>query len=80
MELSKQLRDLGVDLIDTSSGGNWVKQKIPIGPGYQVPFAERIRKDVGDVVVGSVGLITSPRQAEKILQVCPAHFLLDVAY
>ncbi|KAF8595062.1 NADH:flavin oxidoreductase/NADH oxidase [Ceratobasidium sp. AG-I] len=68
VELSKQLRDVGVDMIDTSSGGNWVKQKIPLVPGYQVPFAERIKKDVEDVAVGSVGLITSPQQAEKILQ------------
>ncbi|QRV77882.1 NADH:flavin oxidoreductase/NADH oxidase [Ceratobasidium sp. AG-Ba] len=66
--LAKELKKIGVDLIDTSSGGNWVKQKIPIGPGYQVPFAERVKKDVPDVVVGSVGLITSPQQAEQILQ------------
>lgn len=68
VELSRRLKDAGVDLIDASSGGNWVKQKIPIVPGYQVPFAEKIKKDVPDVAVGSVGLITSPQQAEKILQ------------
>ncbi|KAG9074385.1 hypothetical protein FRC06_010729, partial [Ceratobasidium sp. 370] len=68
VELVKGLKGVGVDVIDTSSGGNWVKQQIPIGPGYQVPFAERVKKEVPDVVVGSVGLITSPQQAERILQ------------
>ncbi|KAG9076147.1 hypothetical protein FRC06_009674 [Ceratobasidium sp. 370] len=68
IELSKGLKDVGVDLIDTSSGGNWVKQVIPVEPGYQVPFAERIKKEVSDVMIGSVGLITSAWQAEKILQ------------
>ncbi|KAG8696108.1 hypothetical protein FRC09_008728 [Ceratobasidium sp. 395] len=68
VELAKALKNIGVDVIDTSSGGNWVQQKIPVKPGYQVPFAERVKKEVPDVVVGSVGLITSPQQAEKILQ------------
>ncbi|QRV92697.1 NADH:flavin oxidoreductase/NADH oxidase [Ceratobasidium sp. AG-Ba] len=68
VELCKGLKDVGIDLIDTSSGGNYVGQKIAVGPGYQVPFAERIRKEIPDVLVGAVGLITSPQQAEKILQ------------
>ncbi|KAG8738782.1 hypothetical protein FRC10_006472 [Ceratobasidium sp. 414] len=68
VKLVRGLKSVGVDVIDTSSGGNWVKQQIPIGPGYQVPFAERVKKEVPDVVVGSVGLITSPQQAEQILQ------------
>ena len=47
VELARQLKPLGVDLIDCSSGGNVAIAKIPIGPGYQTPFAERIRKDAG---------------------------------
>ena len=54
----KQLKPLGVDFIDCSSGGNVATAKIPLGPGYQTPFAERIRKDA-DILTGAVGLITS---------------------
>lgn len=68
VELSRALQKEGVDLVDVSSGGNYVGQKIPLAPGYQVPFAERIKKELPDLAVGSVGLITDPRQAEKILQ------------
>ncbi|CAE7150458.1 unnamed protein product [Rhizoctonia solani] len=71
VELAKRLKAEGVDLIDTSSGGNWLAQKIPVGPLYQarlVPFAERIKQEVPELVVGSVGLITSPQHAEGILQ------------
>ncbi|CAE6467531.1 unnamed protein product [Rhizoctonia solani] len=68
VELAKRLKAEGVDLVDTSSGGNWSAQKIPVGPMYQVPFAERIKQEVPELVVGSVGLITSPQQAEGILQ------------
>ncbi|CAE6463736.1 hypothetical protein ACGC1H_005364 [Rhizoctonia solani] len=68
VELAKRLHAEGVDLVDTSSGGNWQAQKIPVGPMYQVPFAERIKREVPELVVGSVGLITSPQQAEGILQ------------
>jgi 2,4-dienoyl-CoA reductase-like NADH-dependent reductase (Old Yellow Enzyme family) len=64
--LARQLEPLGVDLIDCSSGGNVATAKIPIGPGYQTPFAERIRRDTG-ILTGSVGLITSPAQAEHII-------------
>ena len=63
--LAHELRLHGVDLIDTSSGSN-VVTTIPIGPGYQVPLAEAIHKDV-DILVGAVGLITEPAQAESIL-------------
>ncbi|MGN6250358.1 MAG: NADH:flavin oxidoreductase/NADH oxidase [Marmoricola sp.] len=55
----------GVDLVDTSTGGNVVAD-IPVGPGYQVPFARRIRTEAG-VPSGAVGLITEPKQAEEIL-------------
>lgn len=66
IELAKQVRPLGVDLIDCSSGGNVATAKIPLGPGYQTPFAERIRKEAG-VLTGTVGLITTPTQADHII-------------
>lgn len=43
---AKQLQEIGIDLIDVSSGGNYAGQKIPVGPGYQVPFAAHIKKEV----------------------------------
>ncbi|HJV49345.1 MAG TPA: NADH:flavin oxidoreductase/NADH oxidase [Geothrix sp.] len=64
--LSKELKALGVDLVDCSSGGISPLAKIPLGPGYQVPFAARIRADAG-LPTGAVGLITEPDQAERIL-------------
>jgi len=67
VELSKKLKDLGVDLIDCSSGGNYSEQKIIAEPNYQVKFSEKIRKEA-DILTGAVGLITKPFQAEKILQ------------
>lgn len=66
VELSKCLRELGVDLIDCSSGAAVPHAKIPVAPGYQVPFAERIRKDVG-IATGAVGMITEPAQANEII-------------
>jgi 2,4-dienoyl-CoA reductase-like NADH-dependent reductase (Old Yellow Enzyme family) len=65
--LAAQLGERGVDLIDCSSGGNVPQAAIPLGPGYQVPFAERIRRETG-VMTGAVGLITEPAQAEEILR------------
>ena len=64
--LCRALRDAGVDLIDCSSGGNVPAAKIPVGPGYQVPFAERIRKDAG-IATGAVGMITEAEQANAIV-------------
>src|SRR5208337_3938394 len=58
VELVRQLRPLGVDLIDCSSGGSVPSARMPIGPGYQTPFAERIRRETG-VATGAVGMITS---------------------
>jgi 2,4-dienoyl-CoA reductase-like NADH-dependent reductase (Old Yellow Enzyme family) len=55
-----------VDLIDTSSGGAVPRVKIPVAPGYQVAFAEAIRKNAG-IATGAVGVITDPAQAESIL-------------
>jgi len=66
IELSKQLKAAGVDLIDCSSGGTLPKARIPIGPGYQVPFAEAIRKEA-KIATGAVGLITKPEQAERVV-------------
>lgn len=63
--LAKEAAARGVDLVDCSSGGN-VLADIPVGPGYQVPFAEQVRRDAG-VPSGAVGLITDPHQAEEIV-------------
>jgi 2,4-dienoyl-CoA reductase-like NADH-dependent reductase (Old Yellow Enzyme family) len=65
--LARELARRGVDLIDCSTGGNVPHAKIPLGPGYQVPFAERVRRDAG-IATGAVGLITEPAHAEEILQ------------
>lgn len=67
VELARRLRDRGVDLIDCSSGGAVPDAVIPAGPGYQVPFAERIRREAG-VATGAVGLITDPAQADAIIR------------
>ncbi len=67
LELCGMLDSRGdVDLIDCSSGGNDPNQSIPIHPGYQVPFAERIRRETG-LMTGALGLIQSPDMAEEIL-------------
>jgi 2,4-dienoyl-CoA reductase-like NADH-dependent reductase (Old Yellow Enzyme family) len=66
VDLSRRLAAEGVDLIDCSSGGNAAHQRIPLAPGYQTPFAARIRQEAG-VLTGAVGLITSPHQAEQIV-------------
>ena len=67
VELARLLKDLGVDAIDSSSGGNVEKAEIPIGPGYQVPFAARIRREAG-IATAAVGMITSPAQADQIVR------------
>jgi 2,4-dienoyl-CoA reductase-like NADH-dependent reductase (Old Yellow Enzyme family) len=66
IELAKHLKELGTDLIDCSSGGLVPHAKIPVTPGYQVPFARAIRKEAG-VATGAVGLITEPKEAERIV-------------
>ncbi|HEY4010629.1 MAG TPA: NADH:flavin oxidoreductase/NADH oxidase [Acidobacteriaceae bacterium] len=63
---AKLLKQEGIDLVDVSSGGNDPRQKITLGPGYQVPFAERIRREAG-IATGAVGMITEPQRAEDIL-------------
>ena len=64
--LARMLAAHGVDVIDVSSGGSSPAQRVPLEPGYQVPFAERIRRDSG-VPTMAVGLITSAEQGEEIL-------------
>lgn len=66
VRLAALLRTHGVDLLDVSSGGSVPRASIPTGPGYQVPFAARVRRETG-LPSGAVGLITEIRQAEKIL-------------
>ncbi|HEY1793229.1 MAG TPA: NADH:flavin oxidoreductase/NADH oxidase [Opitutaceae bacterium] len=66
IELAKELKAAGADLIDCSSGANVADAKIPVGPGYQVPFAEAIRRQAA-VATGAVGMITKPEQAEEII-------------
>jgi 2,4-dienoyl-CoA reductase-like NADH-dependent reductase (Old Yellow Enzyme family) len=66
VRLAAQLRAHGVDLVDVSTGGNAADVRIPAGPGYQVPFAARVRREAG-MPAAAVGLITEPQQAEKIL-------------
>jgi 2,4-dienoyl-CoA reductase-like NADH-dependent reductase (Old Yellow Enzyme family) len=67
IELTRLLKPAGVDLIDASSGGLSPEQKIPIGPGYQVAFAQRIRGEA-KIATAAVGLITEPAQAEAIIR------------
>jgi 2,4-dienoyl-CoA reductase-like NADH-dependent reductase (Old Yellow Enzyme family) len=67
IELARRLHSHGVDLVDCSSGGAVHDQKIALGPGYQVPFAEAIRRDAG-VPTGAVGLITTADQADTIIR------------
>jgi len=66
VKLAYILKDMGIDLIDCSSGGNVYNASIPVSPGYQVPFSEAVRKT--GILTGTVGLITNARQAESILQ------------
>lgn len=66
VQLAVLLKELGVDVMDCSSGGMVPYQEIPVGPGYQVPFAERIRKEAG-IMTSAIGIITDAVQAETIL-------------
>jgi 2,4-dienoyl-CoA reductase-like NADH-dependent reductase (Old Yellow Enzyme family) len=67
VEFARQLKPIGVDLIDCSSGGNVPHTEIPVGPGYQVAFAEQIRREA-EIMTGAVGMITSAVQAEHIIR------------
>ncbi|GAA4678237.1 NADH:flavin oxidoreductase/NADH oxidase [Pseudonocardia yuanmonensis] len=66
VELSARLTEHGVDLVDVSSGGLDARQDIPVGPGYQVPFARDVRAKAG-IATGAVGLITEPAAAQAVL-------------
>jgi 2,4-dienoyl-CoA reductase-like NADH-dependent reductase (Old Yellow Enzyme family) len=75
LQLCRWLKESGVDLIDCSSGGLTADARIPVGPGYQTPFASTIRQETG-IAVGTVGLITAAEQAEQIV----ATGLADVVF
>ena len=75
VEFCRKLKEVGVDLIDCSSGTLVPYAKIPAGPGFQVPFAAAIRKEVG-MPTGAVGFITQPVQAEQILATGQADVVL----
>jgi 2,4-dienoyl-CoA reductase-like NADH-dependent reductase (Old Yellow Enzyme family) len=75
VELARRLHPLGVDLIDCSSGGVVPYAKVPVGPAYQTPFAERIRRESG-ILTGAVGMITEPPQADAIVRAGQADLVL----
>ncbi|WP_163409195.1 NADH:flavin oxidoreductase/NADH oxidase [Flavobacterium ajazii] len=75
VQLSKILKEKGVDLIDVSSGGLVSHQKITLGPGYQVPFAEKVKNEA-NILTGAVGLITEAKQTEGILEKGQADLIL----
>jgi 2,4-dienoyl-CoA reductase-like NADH-dependent reductase (Old Yellow Enzyme family) len=66
VQLARAVKPIGVDLIDCSSGGTVPDAKIPVGPGFQVPFAEQVKREAG-ILSGAVGLITEPAQANEII-------------
>ncbi len=83
VETARQLKALGCDFIDCSSGGNSPAQKIKVEPGYHLPFAARVKKDAG-IKTWAVGIITKPEQAEQVIASgaadCTAHaraFMVD---
>ncbi|MEG4314913.1 NADH:flavin oxidoreductase/NADH oxidase [Pseudomonas sp. FIP_A4] len=75
VKLAQRLKEVGVDLIDVSSGGTAANAEIPVGPGYQTQFAERVRKEAG-IATGTVGMITEAVQAEHILRTGQADLIL----
>jgi 2,4-dienoyl-CoA reductase-like NADH-dependent reductase (Old Yellow Enzyme family) len=75
VQLVKWLKEVGVDLIDCSSGGNVPNAKIPAAPGYQIPFSERIKNEA-EILTGGVGLITTAEQAEEIIKSGKADIVL----
>jgi 2,4-dienoyl-CoA reductase-like NADH-dependent reductase (Old Yellow Enzyme family) len=75
VELARRLREHGVDLVDVSSGGQVPNAQIPAGPGFQAPFAARIRREAG-VATAAVGLITEPEQANAIVEQGEADLVL----
>lgn len=75
VELARRLKGLGVDLIDVSSGGTAANAEIPVGPGYQTQFAERVRREA-NIATGTVGMITEAVQAEHVLRTGQADLIL----
>ena len=75
VELARLMKADGVDLVDCSSGGNVARAQIPVGPGYQTPFAERIRREA-DIATAAVGMITMPAQADHIIRTGQADMVL----
>jgi 2,4-dienoyl-CoA reductase-like NADH-dependent reductase (Old Yellow Enzyme family) len=75
VQIAQALKGHRVDLIDVSSGGNVATARIPLAPGYQVPFAERIRQEA-EMATGAVGLITDARQANEIIEKKQADLVL----
>ena len=75
VEAARRLKALGVDLVDVSSGGAAPGARMPLGPGYQTGFAQRVRQEAG-IASGAVGLITQPAQAEHILRTGQADLVL----
>ena len=73
--LAKLLKARGVDLLDVSSGGNVEKADIPVGPGYQTAFAEKIKRE-SEIATGTVGMITGPVQADTIIRTGQADAVL----
>lgn len=76
VELARRLKEAGVDLIDCSSGGIAPGVRVPVGPGYQTPFAAAVRREAG-IPTGAVGMITQPAQAEQIVATGQADAVLQ---
>jgi 2,4-dienoyl-CoA reductase-like NADH-dependent reductase (Old Yellow Enzyme family) len=74
VQYARALKDIGCGYVTVSGGGVVLDAKVPAGPGYQVPYAERVRKGTG-ITTGAVGLITDPQQAEDIVASGKADFV-----
>lgn len=75
VELARRLKEAGVDLIDCSSSGNVANARVPVGPGYQVPISEAVKRGA-DILTATVGLITTPAQADEIIRAGRADLVL----
>jgi 2,4-dienoyl-CoA reductase-like NADH-dependent reductase (Old Yellow Enzyme family) len=75
VEFARLVKAEGIDLLDVSSGGNDPRQQIPVGPGYQVAFADRVRRETG-LATGAVGMITDAAQADQIIRTGQADVVL----
>ncbi|KAI9468998.1 MAG: hypothetical protein EXX96DRAFT_532758 [Benjaminiella poitrasii] len=75
IEYAKALKKIGVDVIDVSAGGNIPVENYPVGPLYQVPLAEAVKREAG-IATGAVGIITEPKDAEAILKEGKADYVL----